>query len=256
MEKKIRIQLFNEELVMQSDRLLTQDAEFNVGPKLQHSGPIRIEFTLMGTDDIARCKEYLDKLTGVVPLISKEVKTRGRKPSGDAIPDTDDRAEMLSVFQQCSTQDEAIEMVKNCGFRFMTIDLFEAMGYLEGRSLPVGIKKGDYQILMRCLKQAKDPKNDKYDPELIFGIKLMGDKEDKVLFFLQGEKGKFDMPWAKKSEFNFKKTSMMKFPEYMTLEEREKWRREHRLSIANPEKEPSKFYARWKPYIEVGDGDI
>lgn len=46
------------------------------GPKVQHKGPIRIEVTLVNQQDISQFKEYLDKLSGNLPI--KESAGRGR----------------------------------------------------------------------------------------------------------------------------------------------------------------------------------
>jgi hypothetical protein len=256
MDKKTRIQLFDANLSIISDRLVSQDLEFNTGPKEPHDGPIRIELSLFTAEDVSKSVTYLQKLSGQLPIEVKELKKRGRKPLGEVEIDSDDRLQVLTFIQGLTNQDQVILELTKLGFKFMTLDLFEAMGYKEGRELPEGMESGKYQLMLKCLKQAKDPKNDKYDPELIFGIKLLGDKTNRILTYLQGESDRIKLNWDKPESFDFKKTAMMKFPEYMTLEEREKWRREHRLYKLDPEKEKSKFYSRWAPFIEAGEGEI
>jgi hypothetical protein len=56
MEKKLRIQLFDDEGRMVDDRTVSQDPEIYSGPKENHNGLFRIEFTLNTKDDVEKAK--------------------------------------------------------------------------------------------------------------------------------------------------------------------------------------------------------
>ena len=63
-------------------------------------------------------------------------------------------------------------------------------------------------------------------------------------------KGKLDCNWPNKIGINYKKLKATIFPPYMPLGEREKYRAEERKLQLNPDAKPSKFFSRWKHYIE------
>ena len=73
---KLRITTLSENGNPLSDRLVDACTEMYAGPKVQHKGPIRIEVTLVNQQDISQFKEYLDKLSGNLPI--KESAGRGR----------------------------------------------------------------------------------------------------------------------------------------------------------------------------------
>ena len=65
---KLRITTLSENGNPLSDRLVDACTEMYAGPKVQHKGPIRIEVTLVNQQDISQFKEYLDKLSGNLPI--------------------------------------------------------------------------------------------------------------------------------------------------------------------------------------------
>ena len=245
MEKKIRIQLYDPEGRLSSDRLVTQDPEFTSGPKITHDGPIRIEFSLMDKDDIDKAKTYLGQLVGTLP----KPEPRGRKPLTQEMGDDESRAELLEdALKQTDDQDKLIAYLRDHNFVFMTWDFFSTFDF------KVDIKEKHqetHQWLIRQLKRAKNPKSDKYDPMLMIGIKLLGDRSEKIVIYLNGEyhaSVKVDIPGKPKE--TFKKSGMMKFPKFMTEPERDKFRFEIRQYQANPNRVLSKFYKRWAEYVE------
>jgi hypothetical protein len=142
-----------------------------------------------------------------------------------------------------------MKWLRGMGFVFLLSDRIEAMG------LPVNLKnthKEGYQFMVRCIKQAKDPSNDKFDPILVIGFKLLPEKSEDIVIYWEGEFSKKIKKTLSKSQTNnsiFIKGEYTKFPEYMTLDERERWRREDRLLLMDKTREPSKFYLRWEKYI-------
>lgn len=245
MEKKIRIQLYSEEGQLQSDRLVSQDIEFNTGPKEVHKGPARIEFSLLEPEDIAKAKTYLDKLSGKIELVSKKVKV---KVSKEIATPTEREDLVKEVLEGCKNQDELITTLRKHGFKFMMWDFLETFDF----GIPIKEPhKQKYQWMLKCLKEAKNPTVDKYDPMLIFGIQMYENRADKVVVYLNGEyHGSFNVSVPDKPREVYKKTEMIKFPPYMTEEEREKFRYELRQYQLQPEKSLSKFFLRWRPYVE------
>lgn len=245
MEKKLRIQLFSPEGNLISDRLVTQDPEFTAGPKGISPGVIRIEFTLEHQGDIDKAKTYLDQITGNLPL----PEPRGRKQKEEEPTTDESRKELLEeALAQASDQDKLIGYLREHDFVFITSDFLETFDY------GIDLKdkhKDEYQWMLRCLKRAKNPKVDKYDPMLLVGIKLIGDRTEKVAIYLNREyykSYKVDLP--SKPKETFKKSGMIKFPPYMTEDEREKFRFELRQYQDKPEKPISKFFSRWEEYVQ------
>lgn len=245
MEKKIRIQKFDEEGRLIDDKVVTQDPEFYTGPKMKHNGPLRIEFSLLNKDDVEKCKFYLDQLVGDLPLSAK--KGKKKKVSKFEGKDPEHRKELLeSVLTHAKDQDEFIQAMKEQEFKFLTWDFLKTFNY------PIDIKKmhREYQFLIRCIKEAKNPMSDKYDPMLIIGINML-ERQPKMIIYLDGSFLKsVELPIPKKNALTFKKTEMMKFPHYMVDEEKDKFRYEIRQYQNNPDKKLSKFFKRWLPYVE------
>ena len=248
----MRIQLIKDGLVT-SDRLVDQKIEFYNGPKETHEGPIRIEFVFENTADTESAIEYLKKLTGKLPIEEKVVGKRGR-PSEEKPEFTSLSREILltEAIQNSKNQDSFITYLRDREFVFITgehlVKLIPDTYKIKERHIQ------DYEWLIRRTKTAKDPRADKYDVSFIIGIKILSEKRsEKVLIYMNGEflqTKKLDIP---EKAFNFKQTNLIKFPHYMTPEEREKWGIEHRQLMANPEKKASKFYERWRKDVNLGD---
>jgi len=242
MEKKLRIQLFNEDGNLINDRLLSQDTEMYSGPKENHEGPMRIEFTLENKDDIEKAKTYLDKLVGNLPLNSSKKKGKIKKVFN---VDTREKVleEALRIGEE-SNQDSMIEYLRDMSFNFMMSDFIKTFDFPMLKIKERHFEK--YQWMVHCIKKAKNPKSDKYDPMLIFGISMANERSDKIVVYLNGEfNGYHTIKVPDKNRLDFKKTNMIKFPHYMIEEEREKFRYELRQYQDNPDKPLSKFFNRW-----------
>lgn len=244
MEKKLRLQLFDSEGRMGIDRLVSQDPEFNAGPKFKHHDPIRVEFTLFNKEDVDKCKKYLDQLSGELPLTE-------RKSKKVAIDTGDNREEVLTqvMGQMELNQDLLIKDLRERGFRFMMYDYLKTLEY---NNLPIKERhQEEYQWMLLSLKQGKNPKTDKYDPMLAFGFNLLGERTEKVLVYLNGEfHQSYKVPLPEKPKETFKKSGMTKFPKYMMEDERERFRFELRKLELEPEKNPTKFFNRWWQFVE------
>ena len=251
---KLRIQYLEENGIVISDRLVDQSIEFTTGPKITHQGPIKIEVTLTSKNDIESFKEYIDQLTGNLP--TKVIGTRGRT----ANPQTEfnsPREEILETVKADVTsglhQDGVIRYLRGLGFVFMLTEDF--LTYFpefpfKGRDIGEPSNTGQYpaslQWMVRCIKRAKDPKSDKYDPQIIFGIQIMLERSAKVIPYLYKERKKplfVEVP--SKNALSFNNTELTKFPKYMIEEERLKFSTEMRQLIAMPDRKPTKFFLRW-----------
>lgn len=250
MANKMRIQLIKDGIPV-SDRLVDQKLEFYNGPKEKHDGPIRIEFVFESSADTEGAIDYIKKLTGLVPIEQKAGKP-GR-PSESAVEFTSESRQILlqEAIKAGDDQDKFITFLRTRDFVFIT-------GEHLSKLVPEGYKikerhLKDYEWLLRRTKMAKDPRADKFDVSFLLGIKILSDRSNKVLIYMNGEfteNLKLEVP---KKAFNFKQTNLIKFPHYMTYEEREKWGIEHRQLMSNPSKKPSKFYQRWEKDVNLGD---
>jgi hypothetical protein len=262
---KMRIKLFSPEGILQSDRLVEQTTEFTMGPKEVHSGPILVEVNLFDQVQVDSCIEYLKKLKGDLPLSTSTKKIKIDKTLDKMLSDKEPLLDLIKTAKAKGTsQEKLIDFLREYQFKFISGDIILDMVTndpnvgnqikLRPRDLETG-----FQYMVRLVKEAKEPLNDKYDFRLVFGIKILGDKIDKVVIYLWGEFSEhMKLPWDKKNANNFKKVEKLYiFPEFMDYAERKRWRSEHRKwliatkGIANPESiETSKFYNKYKPYVK------
>lgn len=251
---KMRLQMFDpstKELV--SDRLVEQATEFNIGPKFKHEGPLRIELSLLDKQDVDNAINYIGKLVGNLPLETKVAKKLSKNKAAEQTLMSDEPLrEFMELCCTKQSQEDLISHLREHDFRFLT--------YQDLMDLPTGVpnikaKHNDYQFMVRLVKQAKVPINDRWDTRLVFGIKYLGERRNLVQVYIWGELDKkVKMPWvtAATKEINFKdKPKVFFFPEYMTLEERGRFRAEHRKLNGQLESErsPSKFFTRWAQFI-------
>lgn len=257
-EKNIRIQTFTPEGFITSDRMVKQGPEFYNGPKESHNGPLRIEFTLEDKDDVMGAVEYLRRISGDLPLKVKGTTTSTSKKSSpgednDNVFDNNKERIINDLLEEHKdNQDNIIKALREMGFIFITSDFLK---FCVPDSYEIkNIHKEKYQWLIRRTKEAKDPKNDKYDPQVLLGISIMSKRSERILTYFYGEhKGSVRATIPEKKPMKLAKTNLMKFPHYMNEEERLKYGQEHRLLFNNPEKKPSKFYMRWFKDVTVGD---
>jgi hypothetical protein len=255
LEQKIRIQFKHKETgAIIGDRLVSAKSEYYAGPKEVHDGPLKIEVDLHTKDDVDQFKAYLDKLVGNLPL---EMKVRKYKKANEEPLPEHPVDEMVQKLKKCKDQDEAIAYLKTLNYRFITTDvLTELKTYKEEYKDFFNLKEKheDYQWMVNVVKEAKDPANDKYNFAIMVGIKIIGKKVDKVQIYLNGHYSEtLPCPVAEKSKFNMKeKKKLTVFPQYMTIEERKRWRYFDRKVQTNKPltKAEDKFYNRWADDIK------
>lgn len=257
---KLRITTLEENGAVLSDRLVDAYTELNSGPKVQHNGPIRVEVTLTCKQDIDNFKTYLDRLSGTLPL--KEISQRGRPSSGNQplleSPREDILMNVENMVKEGKTQDEVIKYLRELGFVFiLTEDLLYYFPDFPFDKKDIGEPNGNHQFpnsyswLVRCIKRAKDPKTDKFDPMIIFGFSILGGPSRKVIPYLYKERKQVLRIEKGKKALTFSKVEFTKMPTWMLEMERLKFSSEMRQLQLNPEKQPSKFFLRWASDVKV-----
>lgn len=257
---KLRITTLEGSGAVLSDRLVDAYTELNSGPKVQHKGPIRVEVTLTCKQDIENFKTYLDRLSGNLPL--KEVTGRGRPSSASGAiaesPREDILMEVENLVKEGKNQDDIIKYLRGLGFVFiLTEDLLYYFPDFPFDKKDVGEPNENHQYpesyswLIRCVKRAKDPKTDKFDPMILFGFSIIGGPSRKVIPYLYKERKPILRIEKGKKVLSFSKAEFTKMPRYMLEEERLKFSTEMRQLQLNPEKQPSKFFLRWASDVQV-----
>ena len=252
---KLRVTTLEDNGAIISDRLVDATSEFYSGPKIQHKGPIRIEVTLTNSGDINSFKEYLDRLVGNLPVKAPSA-GRGRPSSSQVVLTESPREDILlnveNMVKDGKTQDEIIKYLRELGFVFLLTEDF--LHYFEG--FPFDIKDignptdnnqylDSMSWMVRCIKRAKDPQADKFDPMILFGFNILREKSKKIVPYLYKERKNPLRASLGKAKLSFSAVEFTKFPKYQLEEERLKWSAEMRALLANPEKKPSKFFTRW-----------
>lgn len=258
---KMRVTLLDEAGAVVGDRLVDAYTELLAGPKLVHDGPIRLEVTLVNKEDINSFKNYMDQLSGTLPL-KPQTPGRGR-PSSSApalteSPREDILAEVENMAKEGKNQSEVIKYLRNLGFVFLLTEDFKFyFPEFKFNSKDIGDPHHNGQYLhslswmVRCIRKGKDPKTDKFDPMIIFGFSIMDGPSKKVVPYLYKErKNPIKIKEGKKT-LSFSSVEFTKLPAYQTEEERLKFSFEQRQLILNPEKKPSKFFTRWSPDVEI-----
>ena len=105
--------------------------------------------------------------------------------------------------------------------------------------------------MVRCVKRAKDPKADKFDPLILFGFSILEGPSKKVVPYLYRERQKPLRIALGKSAITPNQVEFTKMPPYMQEAERIKFSAEQRALFLNPEKVPSKFFIRWAGEVQV-----
>lgn len=250
---KIRITLYDKETKdISSDRLVESALEFNNGPKEKHDGPIRVDMLLEGKDQVDALIHYLGQLASDLPLESKPTKRTYNKTT--ALAD-DQKMDLLEIVKKAKSIEDAIQKLRDTNYAFLAYEHLEQICQKNGWDFKVDEKHQKYQFMCRVLRLAKDPKNDQIDISLVFAIKIVGTRFDKILVYEGGKlTHTLKTKWEERKEIGFKvKEKFFKFPEPMSYEERAKWRTEDRKVLNAKEKgteyTPSAFYTRWLPYI-------
>ncbi len=234
-EKKLRIQLFDDEFNMLSDRLVTQYTEFNKGPGEIHKGPMKVEVCLFSKEDVDLFSEYLKLIQGSIPMETFKQK-RGRKKAPKGIEGFRDH--IIEEIKEFEKSKDLIAVLRDNDFIFTSLELLRDLGY------PISVSKihrKGYKFMARITKKAKNPIRDKYDPSLLIGFK--GSK----MIAYSGEEVILEKAFEESVDAMIKVPARAKvrFPEWFTTSERNNFRAEMKLLIDTESREPSRFYKRW-----------
>lgn len=262
---KMRVTLYHEntgELV--SDRLVEQATEFMMGSKVHHQGPIKLEVNLTSQKEQDDFIKYLDQLRGILPLVDPKKPQKSASKSIDKmLSDKEPLTDLLNTVKaKCKSQEDLIKYLRDFNFKFIASNVVSDFSQENPEIIKFAADSvyNKYQWMVRMMKEAKDPANDKYDWRLLFGIKIVGKEVPRVIVYLWGDfSEKLSLPWAKGKRINFKKVEKLyMFPEFMDYTERRRWRLENRKLTAHIEAkgsdegfEYSKFFEKYKPYVKI-----
>lgn len=256
LSSKMRLRFFQETGELLSDRLVEQNTEFMMGPKETHKGPVQLEVTLRTQEEVDNFIAYVKKVKGDLPIVAKE-KKNAPKQIDKMLSEKEPLLDLVKTLQAKSkTQEQLIAALREYDFKFMMSDTVKDLGGIK-EQITLRDKDEDYQFMVRLVKEAKDPMNDKYDFRLALGIKIIGEKVDRVKIYIWGKYDTYwKLPWEKAKANNFKKVEPLHvFPKFMDYEDRKKWRKEHRMVVnakaTNDKYEPTKFYNKWAPHITI-----
>lgn len=254
---KMRVTLLSETGCPTSDRLVDSYTELNMGSKVKHDGPIRVEITLSNKTEVDQFKNYLDQLSGTLP-IKQPTAGKGRPASTTEnelkSPREDILEEIIQMVNNEKSQKDIIKYLRELGFVFILTEEFK-MHFpdfeFDNKDIGEPTNNGQYlkslSWMVRCIKRAKDPKADKFDPQIIFGFSILEGPSKKVVPYLYRERKKPLRAKPASKSMSFSTVGFTKYPVYMTEEERLKFSTEIRQLLNNPNKKPSKFFVRWYP---------
>lgn len=261
---KMRVTLLSENGCPTSDRLVDAYTELNMGSKVKHDGPIRVEITLSNKTEVDQFKNYLDQLSGTLP-IKQPTAGRGRPSTASTTvelnsPREDILEDVIQMVNQGKTQKDVIKYLRELGFIFILTEEFK-MHFpdfeFDVKDIGEPTNNGQYlkslSWMVRCIKRAKDPKADKFDPQILFGFSILEGPSKKVVPYLYRERKKPLRIKPAEKNMSFSTVGFTKYPVYMTEEERLKFSTEIRQLLNNPNKKPSKFFIRWYPDCKFPD---
>jgi len=234
LEKKLRIQLYDGDMNQVSDRLVDQDRELYKGPLEPHTGPMRIEVSLFTKEDVPAFIEYLQKVQGELPL-DRPKGPRGRPNKGSGKPD-----QRQGLIETLKSSKEILKTLKELGFVGITIPFLNDMGYKV--KVPALVQSEEkWTHLVRLIKKAKNPLNHKYDP-----LVLISFNSDRMVISQDGEvTEKIKLGEGVTEKIKVPAKAKLKFPHYLTLDERNQFRVDMDKIRENPDEKPTRFYQRW-----------
>lgn len=253
---KLRITLLEDNGAVIQDRLVDATTEYYAGPKIQHSGPIRLETTLTNTQDIESFKKYLDQLTGTLPIKAPSA-GRGRPSMANQANTESPREDILEEVKKMASegknQTDVIEYLRKLGFVFILAedllyyfpDLLDSFNHKDLGD-PTDNKQYPNSLawMVRCIRRAKDPRTDKFDPMIFFGFNIQKLSRRVVPYIYKERQEPIKVDTGKKV-LSFNTVEFTKLPVYMQEQERLKFSVEQRQLLLNPDKKPSKFFLRW-----------
>lgn len=145
---------------------------------------------------------------------------------------------IIAGVERQQTIEKVIEWLRSYDFRFVEYNSLSSMGQIECYRP----KHSKYSWMIRKGYSGK------WDGTILFGIKMWGKKNSKVLVYSNhpddlGYLKTIKKNWSDKADINFRKIVVkLKFPDYLTYEERRKWRTEYHKQKNNPNRIPTEWY--------------
>ena len=225
-------------------------------PLMKHGGQIILE--LDNSDELLKVAQHLFHLTEVSleEMMPKEgLKPVKRTKAHHWNEDWEDyRFKFIkdSFDKAKGNQDKLISILRDSGYVFLdTVTLLDR--FPEFEKLIPKIKRQKYQWMLHSLKRTNNPEKDVHDPYILFGIQISPKRNRKTVVYLNKKflySIKMEIP-RELVGVKKKPVQLVKYPEQMNYDERQKWGREHRQLMANPELKPSKFYTIYNQDVIV-----
>ena len=162
--------------------------------------------------------------------------------------------------EEGKSQKDIIKYLRGLGFIFMlTEDFLQYFPEFPFNHKDVNNPHENGQYLnslswmVRQIKQAKVPKSDKYDPQLIFGFSIINGPSKKVVPYIFKERKKPLRVNPAKKNLSFSTVGFTKYPTYMREDERLKFSTEIRQLLNGQRKKPSTFFNRWVKDVRFPD---
>ena len=161
--------------------------------------------------------------------------------------------EVKKLASEGKNQTEVIEYLRKLGFVFMLAedllyyfpDLLDSFKHKDLGD-PTDNKQYPNSLawMVRCIRRAKDPRTDKFDPMIFFGFNIQKPSRRVVPYLYKERQEPLKIDTGKKV-LSFNTVEFTKLPVYMQEQERLKFSVEQRQLLLNPDKKPSKFFLRW-----------
>lgn len=151
---------------------------------------------------------------------------------------------MTRIIENSTYQEKVIEYLRTFGFKF--IPYRNLLEITSGQNLQDIDRNPGMTFMVRHVKW------DIWDTRLILGIKLNGKKREKITVYYKEEHWKtLTKLWKDEADINFRKTiNKVIFPDFMTYDERRRWRTLNQKLKKNPEFKPGDWYYKCEPSIK------
>jgi hypothetical protein len=135
--------------------------------------------------------------------------------------------EIYNDLKSVENIEKLIEYLYNLDFIFIHINTLTHLSKEEKYPFNPNFLSHNYQYLVRRKNKPKNPLEQKYDFLLMIGVDLLR-KRHGITFIWKGKLWRMHSHYWDKVEFNMKqKKKLMRFPFYMTIEQRKRWRYLH-----------------------------
>ena len=258
LKPKMRITKRNLETHMiEADRLVDQASALNDGAEEMEGYYVTLEVTIFDKVSAELAVNYIKQITGDLPSFLRKAPIKTTQKENGGLFMNDSYQKFIKELSSTKDQEALINNLRDLGYHFYSTDHLVELGFAISFA---DEKHEKYQWMVKRLKEAKDPVNDKLDKNLIIGIKIAGKHFEKVHFYYRNPQSAelflklhstAKIAWPEQHHINFKKMKVtLRFPQYMTYDDRRRWRTEHEKLKRNPNYKPSKLYLKYKAEVE------